>query len=212
MKRPRVLLADDHTVIVDGLRSILEPEFEIVGAVADGRALLAAAETLRPDVIISDISMPLLNGLEAARQIKKSDPHAKIIFLTVHPDVTFAQEALQAGASGYLLKNSPAAELITAIQEVLKGRVYLSPLITKDVLHSYIGVTQEPEKLPALTAREREVLQLVAEGRTHKEVATILNISVKTAQSHRYSIMEKLGLRTTAELTQYAIKHGLISV
>ncbi len=212
MKRPRVLLADDHTVIVDGLRSILEPEFEIVGAVADGRALLAAAETLRPDVIISDISMPLLNGLEAARQIKKSDPRARIIFLTVHPDVTFAQEALQAGASGYLLKNSPAAELITAIQEVLKGRVYLSPLITKDVLHSYIRGTQEPEKLPALTPREREVLQLVAEGRTHKEVATILNISVKTAQSHKYSIMEKLGLRTTAELTQYAIKHGLISV
>ena len=212
MKRPRVLLADDHTVIVDGLRSILEPEFEIVGAVADGRALLAAAETLRPDVIISDISMPLLNGLEAARQIKKSDPHAKIIFLTVHPDVTFAQEALQAGASGYLLKNSPATELTRAIQEVLKGRVYLSPLITKDVLQSYIGATQEPEKLPALTPREREVLQLVAEGRTHKEVATILNISVKTAQSHRYSIMEKLGLRTTAELTQYAIKHGLISV
>ncbi len=213
MKRPRVLLADDHTVILDGLRSILEPEFEVVGAVEDGRALLSAVEQLKPDVTICDISMPLLNGLDATRQIKKSDPQAKIIVLTMHPDVSIARDALKAGASGYLLKNSSASEIVMAIQQVLKGRVYLSPLVTKDVLDSYLEAPQEPADLPApLTEREREVLQLVAEGRSHKEVAGVLNISVKTAQFHRYSLMKKLGLRTTAELTQYAIKHGIISV
>ena len=213
MKRPKILLADDHTVILDGLRSILEADFEIVGAVTDGRALVAACEKLRPDVVLSDITMPLLNGLDATRQIKKADPEAKIIFLTMHPDVAMAKEALRAGGSGYVVKHSPASEIVTAIHEVLQGRVYLSPLVTKEVLDSFMANVEGPEQLPSpLSQREREVLQLVAEGQTHKEVAQTLGISVRTAQYHRYNIMKKLGLRTAAELTQYAIKHGIIAV
>ena len=213
MNRPKILLADDHTVILDGLRSILEADFEIVGAVTDGRAMVAACKKLRPDVVLSDIPMPLLNGLDATRQIKKADPEAKIIFLTMHPDVAMAKEALRAGGSGYVVKHSPASEIVTAIHEVLQGRVYLSPLVTKEVLDSFMANVEGPEQLPSpLSQREREVLQLVAEGQTHKEVAQTLGISVRTAQYHRYNIMKKLGLRTAAELTQYAIKHGIISV
>ena len=212
MKRPRILLADDHAVILDGLRSILEADFEIVGAVTDGRALVAACERLHPDVVLSDITMPLLNGLDAARKIKKADPRARIIFLTMHPDVALAKEALRAGGSGYLVKHSPASEIVTAIRQVLQGRVYLSPLVTKDLLDSFMDV-EDPGQLPsALSEREREVLQLVAEGHSHKDVARILGISVRTAQYHRYNIMEKLGLRTAPELTQYAIKQGIIAV
>ena len=213
MKRPRLLLADDHRLFVEGLRRLLEPEFELVDTVEDGRALVAAADKLKPDVIIADISMPLLNGIEAGRQIKKSDPNMKIIFLTMHEDVGYASEAFQAGAAGYLVKRSTPDELVTAIHVVLKGRVYLSPMIAKDVMYYYMEGPPEPKKqFSILTARERKVLELVAEGRTHKKVATVLSISIKTAQAHRYSIMEKLGLRTTAELTRYAIKHGMVSV
>jgi len=213
MKRPKILLADDHAVILDGLRSILEADFEIVGAVTDGRALVAACKKLRPDVVLCDITMPLLNGLEATRQIKKADPEAKIIFLTMHPDVAMAKEALRAGGSGYLVKHSPASEIVTAIDQVLRGRVYLSPLVTKELLDSFMANVEGPGELPSpLSEREREVLQLVAEGQTHKQVAQTLGISVRTAQYHRYNIMRKLGLRTAPELTQYAIKHGIISV
>ena len=213
MKRPKILLADDHAVILDGLRSILEADFEIVGAVTDGRALVAACKKLRPDVVLCDITMPLLNGLDATRQIKKADPEAKIIFLTMHPDVAMAKEALRAGGSGYLVKHSPASEIVTAIQQVLRGRVYLSPLVTKEGLDSFMANVEGPEELPSpLSEREREVLQLVAEGQTHKQVGQILGISVRTAQYHRYNIMKKLGLRTAPELTQYAIKHGIIAV
>ena len=213
MKRPKILLADDHTVILDGLRSILEADFEIVGAVTDGRALVAAYKKLLPGVVLCDITMPLLNGLDATRQIKKADPEAKIIFLTMHPDVAMAKEALRAGGSGYLVKHSPASEIVTAIQQVLRGRVYLSPLVTKEGLDSFMANVGGPGELPSpLSEREREVLQLVAEGKTHKQVAQTLGISVRTAQYHRYNIMKKLGLRTAPELTQYAIKHGIISV
>ena len=213
MRRPKILLADDHTVILDGLRSILAADFEIVGAVTDGRALVAAFKKLRPDLVLTDITMPLLNGLDATRQIKKVDLGAKIIFLTMHPDVALAKEALSAGGSGYLLKHSPASEIVTAIRQVLEGRNYLSPLVTKDVLNSLMDKEGGHEELPsALSDREREVLQLVAEGHTHKAVAQTLGISVRTAQYHRYNIMEKLGLRTAPKLTQYAIKHGIISV
>ncbi len=213
MKKPRILLADDHRLVLDGLSSILEPDFEVVGAVEDGRALLDAIAETRPDVAIIDISMPLLNGIDAARQIKKAHPDAKLIFLTMHPEVRLAREALDAGASGYVLKSSPASEIITAIQHVLEGRTYLSPLVTKDVLHSYVESAPGKDDLPvALTPREREVLQLTAEGRSHKEIASLLNISVKTAQFHRYKITEKLGVRTTSELTRHAIKQGLISL
>lgn len=213
MSKTRVLLADDHTIVAEGLRSLLEGEFEFVGTVGDGRALLDAAQKLKPDVIVADISMPLLNGLDAARQLKREGATAKIIFLTMHAEAQLAAEAFRAGASGYLLKSSAGEELITAIHEVVKGRAYVTPLITKDVLSFLIDTGRQPDQ-PAvkLTPRQREVLQLVAEGRTMKEVASILNISVRTVESHKYEMMETLGVQTNAELVQYAIKIGLVSV
>ena len=213
MKRPRVLLGDDHAIILDGLRRILEPHFEVVGTAQDGRALVAAAKELRPDVIVADISMPLLNGIEAARQLQKEPSPPKIIFLTMHPDVTYTTEAFRAGASGYVLKNSAASELVTAIQEVLQGRTYLTPLVAKDMLDNLLETPAQPEKQSlTLTSRQREILQLVAEGRSAKDMAAILNISPRTVEFHKYRIMEVLGMRTTAELTQYAIKHGIVSL
>ncbi len=213
MRRPRVLLADDHKIVAEGIRSLLEPEFELVGIVEDGRALVSAAQKLNPDVLVSDISMPLLNGIEAAQQIKKVTPKVKILFLTMHPDVTYATRALEAGASGYVLKHAAPSELITAIHEVLKGRIYLTPMIAKDVLESFSGGSHKGRKSDLeLTPRQREVLQLVSEGRSAKEIASILNISTRTVEFHKYRLMETLGLRTNAELIQYAIKHGIVSV
>jgi len=213
MSKPRVLLADDHTIVAEGLRSLLEDEFEFVGAVSDGRALLDAAQKLKPDVIVADISMPLLNGLDAARQLKREGVTAKIVFLTMHAEAQLAAEAFRAGASGYLLKSSAGEELIAAIHEVIKGHAYVTPLITKDVLSFLMGAARQPDQ-PAvkLTPRQREVLQLIAEGRTMKEVASILNISSRTVESHKYEMMEALGVQTNAELLQYAIKIGLVSV
>jgi DNA-binding NarL/FixJ family response regulator len=213
MSKIRVLLADDHTIVAEGLRSLLESEFEFVGTVGDGRALLDAAQKLKPDVIVADISMPLLNGLDAARQLKREGATAKIIFLTMHTEAQLAAEAFRAGASGYLLKSSAGEELIAAIHEVIKGRSYVTPLITRDVLSFLMDTGGQPEQ-PAvkLTPRQREVLQLVAEGRTMKEVASILKISARTVESHKYEMMEALGVQTNAELVQYAIKIGLVSV
>jgi DNA-binding NarL/FixJ family response regulator len=213
MSKTRVLLADDHTIVAEGLRSLLEGEFEFVGTVGDGRALLEAARNLKPDVIVADISMPLLNGLDAARQLKRDGVKAKIVFLTMHAEAQLAAEAFQAGASGYVLKSSAGEELIAAIHEVAKGRAYVTPLITKDVLSFLMGVARQGRQ-PAvkLTPRQRQVLQLVAEGRTMKEVASILNISARTVESHKYEMMEALGVQTNAELVQYAIKIGLVSV
>jgi DNA-binding NarL/FixJ family response regulator len=213
MSKPRVLLADDHTIVAEGLRSLLEDEFEFVGAVSDGRALLDAAQKLKPDVIVADISMPLLNGLDAARQLKRDGVTAKIVFLTMHAEAQLAAEAFRAGASGYLLKSSAGEELIAAIHEVIKGHAYVTPLITRDVLSFLMGAARQPDQ-PAvkLTPRQREVLQLIAEGRTMKEVASILNISSRTVESHKYEMMEALGVQTNAELLQYAIKIGLVSV
>ncbi|MBZ5496474.1 MAG: response regulator transcription factor [Acidobacteriia bacterium] len=212
MNRPRVLLADDHTMILAGLRSLLESDFDLVGTVEDGRALLDAAVQLKPDIIMVDISMPLLNGIEAARQLKKLVPQSKIIFLTMHGDVAYVKEAFRVGASGYLIKRSAASELVTAIQEVLKGRTYVTPLVTKDMMESFIEPTDSPEKLHSrLTPRQREVLQLVAEGHSNKEIASVLKVSTKTVEFHKYNLMQALGIRTTAELTQYAMRHGYIS-
>ena len=213
MKRPRVLLADDHKIIVEGLRSLLQSEFELVGTVEDGRAMVAAAEKLKPDVIVADISMPLLNGIEAAHQLRKANVQAKIIFLTMHPDVTYATRAFEAGASGYVLKHTAPSELITAIKEALSGRTYVAPAIAKEVLHFIAKGSRERRKdVIELTPRQREVLQLLAEGHSAKKIASILHISTRTIEFHKYRMMEDLGLHTNAELIQYAIKHGLATV
>lgn len=213
MKRPRVLLADDHAMFADGVRRILEPDFEYIGTVEDGRALLDEAEKHRPDVILLDISMPELNGIEAARHLKKAGSNAKVVMLTMHADASFASEAFEAGAAGYLLKHCAADELLTAIREVLKGRTYITPRIAGGLLDTLMTRGRKTAARPSvnLTGREREVLQLLAEGRTVKEIAATLNISPRTAEFHKYNIMEKLDLRTTAELTQYAVKHGIVS-
>jgi len=213
MTKPRVLMADDHSLILAGLRKLVEGECEVVGTVEDGRALVEAAQTLRPDLILLDISMPLLNGLEAARQLRTVVPDSKLIFLTMHASPTYATEAFQAGASGYLLKHSAAEELSQAIKSVLQGRHYLTPLITKEVMDSVLTPsTGERGKATALTARQREVLQLVAEGKGTKEIATILRLSVKTVEFHKARLMQQLDLHTIADLTKYAITQGVTSL
>ncbi len=213
MKRTRVLLADYHTIVAEGLASLLEPEYELVGRVENGRDLLRVAEELSPDVIVTDISMPLLNGIEALRQLKKANPKVRVVFLTVHADVSYVAEAFRAGASGYVLKQSAAEELRSAIRAVHDGQTYVTSLIAKDSLDDLLAADEAAESLTAvLTPREREVLQLLAEGSAVKEIAAVLDISPRTAEFHKYNIMGKLGHRTTAELTQYAIKHGIVSV
>ncbi len=212
MIRPRVLLADDHQIVAQGLSSILEPEYELVGIAKDGRELVSAFQKLRPDVVVTDISMPSLNGLEAARQIRKIDDRARIIFLTMHLDADFATAAFQLGASGYLLKHSAAEELETALSEVLRGRVYITPRIAGTVLAALAEGEEAEESADGLTPRQREVLQLVAEGASNKRIATILGVSIKTVEHHKHNIRQKLHLETTADLTRYAIKRGLISV
>jgi DNA-binding NarL/FixJ family response regulator len=213
MKKTRVLLADDHKILLEGLKSLLEGEFEVVGSVEDGRALVDQAATLHPDVIVADISMPQLNGIEAARQIKKADKNIKIVFLTMHPDATYAANAFEVGASGFVLKHSAPSELITAIHEAMKGKTYVTPLIAGDLIHTY----QEwgsPQKdlFKKISPRQREILQLLAEGKSGKEIASILDISTRTVEHHKYRMMEQLNIKTSAELVQYAIKHGIISV
>ncbi|MGH9462896.1 MAG: response regulator [Vicinamibacteria bacterium] len=211
--RPRVLLADDHTIVTEGLKSILDPEFELVGTAEDGRALLAAAEKLQPDVIVADITMPRLNGLDAVRALKKSNHRTKVIFLTMHSDPELATEAFRVGASGYVLKQSAGEELITAIHTVLQGKVYVTPELKQEVLEAFLRAGSDPDRTSVkLTARQREVLQLVAEGHTMKEIASALNVSTRTVETHKYDVMGKLGIETTAELIQYAIKRGIVSL
>jgi DNA-binding NarL/FixJ family response regulator len=210
--RPRLLLADDHTLLLEGIRLMLEPEFDLVGSVEDGQALLAAAKSLKPDVILLDISMPVLNGIDAARRLRKILPSAKLIFLTMHADPDYVTEAFRAGAKGYLLKRAAASELLTAIREVLKGHHYVSPLVTRNALEVMISPAKPGVKFSdRITPRQREVLQLVAEGRSRKEIAAILNISVKTVEFHKASLMRELNLATAADFTRYAIEHGIIT-
>jgi DNA-binding NarL/FixJ family response regulator len=212
-EKPRLLMADDHAIMLAGLRKLVEGTCDVVGTVQDGRALVEAAERLRPDLILLDISMPLLNGMDAARQIKKSVPDAKLIFLTMHASPVFATEALQAGASGYLLKQSAASELPHAIETVLKGQTYLTPTITRPVLDSIVSRKQGELKksLMELTPRQREVLQLLAEGKTPKDMAVLLNVSVKTIEFHKTRLMKQLDLHTTLSLAKFAIAEGLVS-
>jgi DNA-binding NarL/FixJ family response regulator len=210
MKRPRVVLADDHRVVAEGLRGLLGSCFEVVGIVSDGRELLSAVAELDPDVVVLDVSMPSLNGIEAALHLREAKSRAKVIFLTMHREAMYATLALKAGASGYVLKHAAASELVTAIQEALKGGTYLSPQIAGDLLKASRRDTPGViDLLGELTPRQREVLQLVAEGRSAKEIAALLRISRRTAEFHKARAMEVLGLHTTAELVQYAIRTGL---
>ena len=206
-----MLLADDHAIFLEGLRRILEDNFDVIGTASDGRNLLKAVGKLSPDVIVADISMPVLNGIEAARQIKKADPRAKIIFLSMHHDALYAAAAFRAGASGYVVKDTAASELQSAIRHVLSGRTYMTPYVADGVLQSFTNESQEPEIGVKLTAREREVLQLIAEGHAVKSIAAILGISPRTVEFHKYRIMEKLGVHSTAELAVWASRHGIVS-
>ena len=209
MKGTRVLLADDHTLLLGALANLLAEECEVVGQVSDGRALVAAAEDLKPEVIVLDISMPLLNGVEAARQIKQKLKNVKLVFLTMNEDADLAAEAFRAGASAYLLKRSATSELPLAIREVMQGRSYVTPLVTEGLVESLLQ--PEPRK-PAheLTPRQREVLQLLAEGRSMKEVASVLNLTPRTVAFHKYRMMDELKVKSTAELVQYAVKHHIV--
>lgn len=196
----------------EGLQRILERQFEVVGVTENGRDLVAAAERLRPDVIVADISMPSLNGIEATRRINKTPHPPKIVILTMHEDATYAAAAFQAGAAGYVVKRSASAEIITAIQEASRGRHYVSPLVAGDVLNVLMQKNLHPQKLkPELTSRQREILQLFAEGKSAKEIAIILQISVRTVEFHKYRIMEATGARTMAEMTRYAIAHRIVA-
>ena len=212
MRKSRVLIADDHKIFAEGLKRLLSEDFDIVEIVADGRQLVAAAEKLRPDVIVVDISMPMLNGIDAVQQIKKVQPAIKAVFLTMHPDVAYAVRAFKEGASGYVLKNAAPDELITAIREGLKGKTYVTPMIAGKLLRAYESGSPTQIEIDAarnLSSRMREVLQLLAEGHSIKEIASILNISAKTVEYHKYRMMEELGAKTTADLIRFAVKNGL---
>jgi DNA-binding NarL/FixJ family response regulator len=208
MGRPRVLLADDQALLLDAFEKLLVPECDIVGHAADGRALVAAALTLKPDIIVLDIGMPLLNGLEAGRQIKQTDEDVKLVFLTMNQDPDLATEAFRVGASAYLLKHSAASELTTAIREVMQGRSYVTPLVTKGLVGALLNDGRKAHHV--LTSRQREVLQLLADGRSMKEVAAELNLTARTVAFHKYRMMEQLGIKTTAELIHYAVKNHIV--
>jgi len=207
--RPRLLMADDHTLVLEGISKLLENDFELLGTVEDGHALLRAAAQLRPDVILLDISMPLLNGIEACRELVKLMPKTRVIFLTMHRDVVYVEEAFRAGGAGYLLKRSAASELTSAIDTVMHGKRYITPLINWQESTTRVRRTHKTAS-ERLSPRQRAVLQLVAEGRTNKEIATLLHLSEKTVDFHKSSIKRELMLNSTAELTQFAIKHGII--
>jgi len=205
----RIILAEDHTIVLEGLRALLEKEgFEIVGEAQDGRSAVELAAKFKPDIAILDIAMPALNGVDAAREILRASPDTRTILLTIHEDNQYVVEALRAGVSGYLLKTKAASDLVQAIKEVSRGGLYLSPGLSRDVVKSFLE--NKEIKADPLSPREREVLQLIAEGKTTKEVGAILGISVKTAESHRTRIMEKLGIHETATLVRYAIRQGVI--
>ena len=215
MTPPRILMADDHSLVLAGLRRLVVGFGDVVGTVEDGRALIVEAQRLRPDLILLDISMPLLNGLDAARQLAKLVPESKVIFLTMHATPTYVTEAFKAGASGYLLKQSAEAELGQAVQAVLRGQQYMTPSVTKNLGETNCRPLQSPvykRPVSALTARQREVLQLISEGKSASSIASLLHISIKTVEFHRTRLMEELDLHSTAELTKYAVREGLVSL
>jgi len=210
--RPKVMIADDHTLVAEACKKLLEAEYEVVATVSDGRALVRIAATLKPQVIIVDVGMPLLNGLDAGQQVKQLLRSVKLVFLTMNPDADLAAEAFRRGASAYLLKTCAASELTVAVREVLKGKSYLSPSIAKDTVDFLLRQDKALiEEGHRLTERQREVLQLLAEGKSMKEVASVLNLTIRTVAFHKYRIMEVLHARSNAELVQYAIRNHVIA-
>ena len=209
MARPRVLLADDHALLLGAFEKLLAGECDVVGQVSDGRALIAEAERLKPDVVVLDIAMPLLNGLAAGRQIKQTLKNTKLVFLTMNEDPDLAAEAFRIGASAYLLKRSVASELTTAIREVMNGRSYVTPLVTEGLVGSLMNVDEHAPS-NELTPRQREVLQLLAEGHSMKEVGAVLNLTPRTVAFHKYRMMEQLKVKSTAELIQYAVRNHIV--
>ena len=210
-RRARVLLADDHLLVAEALTSLLTPEFDLVGVVEDGRALVEAAGRLRPDVIVADITMPHLNGIDALVQLRQGGDHVPVVFLTMHRDVTFARRALEAGASGFVLKHSASVELITAVRAALDGKTYLTPQLAGEVLAAMKhGPERTADPVASLTPRQREVLQLLAEGQSAKQIAASLSISARTVEFHKYQTMETLDIHTNADLIHFAIKSGLV--
>jgi DNA-binding NarL/FixJ family response regulator len=210
--RSRILIADDHTLVAELCKKLLETEFDVVGTVSDGHALVRAAGELKPDVIVVDVAMPILNGLDAARQVREMLPTVKVIYLTMNPDIEIAAEAFRRGANGYLLKTCAAAEMVLAVRNVLRGKSYMSPALSRDTVNFLKNkdkqLVNEDERL---TERQREVLQLLAEGKVMKEVSTILHMSTRTVAYHKYRMMEVLGAKSTAELVKYAIKHHIVA-
>jgi DNA-binding NarL/FixJ family response regulator len=212
-ERPRVLLADDHRLVAEGLKSLLTPEFELVGVVEDGLDLLEEAKKLRPDVIVADITMPHLNGIEAIERLRKHDKEVRVVVLTMHQELSYARRALDAGALGYVLKHSAPAELVTAIRSALEGKTYVTPALAGELLRD---IRREPDgagdPVASLTPRQRQVLQMLAEGRSAKEIGGALDISPRTVEFHKYQMMETLGLYTSADLIHFAIKHGIVEI
>jgi DNA-binding NarL/FixJ family response regulator len=210
MKRPRIILADDHTLVLDALKNLLEPEFEVVGTFNDGLSLIDCAPKLNPNVIVLDIGMPTMNGLNAGQRLKQMLPAVKLIYMTMNQDPDMAGEAFRLGASAYLLKNSAGAELLRAIREVVRGGVYVTPLMTKDMVGSFIQNLKRRKSTHRLTLRQKEVLQLLAEGRSMKEAAFILNVSPRTVAFHKYTMMDHLSIKSSAELIEYAMRSSLV--
>jgi DNA-binding NarL/FixJ family response regulator len=211
MGRTRILLADDHTLFCALLRDLLEPEYEVIGSVRDGHELLEAGAKLRPDVVLADIGMPSLNGLDAGRRLKQANPKLKLIYLTMNNSVEYAKEAIQAGASGFVLKNAESSELLKAIRDALRGVSYVAPEIRRAMADTFIRDPKAVSRPQHLTDRQREVLQMLAEGRSLREIATALQISYRTVRFHKVRIKEELGISKNAELVQYAMRHGMIS-
>lgn len=211
MRKPRILLADDHAIVVEGLQRLLAADFDLVGVARNGVEMVDACTALKPDLIVADLSMPLMNGVDALRKLRRQGDDTTVVFLSMHPDVTSATRALEAGASGYVLKHAASDELVAAIRDALAGRTFVSPSLRTPALEERLLSGPGQTRGVELTPRQTEVLQLLAEGKSAKEIGAILNISPRTAETHKYKMMDDLGLATTAELVRYGIRHGLVS-
>jgi DNA-binding NarL/FixJ family response regulator len=211
VSKPRVLLADDHRIFTEALKALLADEFELAGVVEDGRALVEAARALRPDVIVADISMPVQNGIDALAELKQQDPDVRVVFLTMHRNVAYARRALELGAAGFVLKHSASAELVMAVHAALQGRTFVTPDLAADLISAAGPGAQRTADPAALTPRQRDVLQLLAGGKSIKEIAAMLGLSPRTVEDHKYRMMETLGLENNVELVRFALEHGLVS-